>query len=165
MDPATTMGEWHLSGVIKWQADQEGSYGVSIPDQTLPLPMIPEELTHFGVPGFYLATEPLRALSKAHKGSTAQIWANVALWRRATIVLTPFTVGALALCLVRLGFVGRLLIVSRLIGFGTAGYICVVALKVFYTTGEIGGLSAAMATLGPLALLLAISAFLTWRAS
>ena len=94
-----------------------------------------------------------------------QIGANVANWRRHIVWLVPFVLGSLAVSLVRFGFAGRLMVIPRVIAAGSAGYVGVISIKVFFAAGEIGGLGGGMATLGPLVLLFAIAMFLTRRAS
>ena len=165
MTAGDTPKEWHLSNVTIWDSQQTEAMAESIPNLTVELALIREELVFYGVPGFYLPNSTLSALTKAHIGSRTQIGAEAATWRRYVVGLVPFVVGFLAVSLARLGYTGRTINVSRMLGFGAAGYICVVSLKVFFAIGEIGGLSAPMATLGPLLILLAIAGLLTERAS
>jgi len=164
MAPSDAAGGWHLSGVTVW--NESAKVGRIVEDLTLSLDLTQEEIVHFGIPGLYLRTAPLRALyENAYPGSRVQIWADVAVWRRNTIFFMPFVIAALALSLARLGYVGRMMHIPRLIALGSFGYISVITLKVFFSMGEIGGVSGMAANLAPILYMGCVALFLTLRAT
>lgn len=82
VDPAGEPFLWRLRGVEKWDAAAGEDSSVAVPDLTLRLDLIPEQLTHYSVPAFYLPTAPLLKMRQLNSAPRTVIDAKVALWRR-----------------------------------------------------------------------------------
>lgn len=162
-DPAGKPFEWRLQGVEKWDAAAGQDSSVAVPDQTLRLSLIPEQLTHYSVPAFYLPTASLNKLVKLDSAPRTVIETNVALWRRRTAWALPGALALLAVFLSKLGYSGRQASVPRLLALALFGYISVVSIKVLWAVGEFGGLPVAVAVLGSVAFILGVSALLIRR--
>ena len=162
VDPSDQRFQWHLSGVEIWNAAAGEETSEQAPDQTITIELIPEQLTHYDVPGFYLDTAELQELATM-RGIGTSADADTALWRRWTAWLLPGSLALLAVCLTKPGYSGRQINIARLIALAVLGYAAVVSIKVFWAVGELGGLPAPLAVLGSVAVILGLSAVLVWR--
>lgn len=154
---------WRLQGVEKWYTAAGDKNSVAMPDMTLRLELIPEQLTYYTVPGFYLPTDPLRRLQQISTDPQTATGANVAVWRRRTAWILPGALALLAVSLSRSGYSGRQPNVPRLVALAVFGYLSVVSIKVLWAVGELGGLAAPVAVLGSVAFILAVCVLLIWR--
>lgn len=162
-DPAGEPFLWRLRGVEKWDAAAGEDSSVAVPDLTLRLDLIPEQLTHYSVPAFYLPTAPLLKMRQLNSAPRTVIDAKVALWRRRTAWVLPGALALLAVFLTKSGYSGRQANVPRLLALALFGYVSVVSIKVLWAVGELGGLPAPVAVLGSVVFILGVSAVLIRR--
>ena len=118
------------------------------------LDLVPEEVTYFNVPAFYLPNGPLQKLADAQ---TAQHFADIrtAVWRRRIAGLLPFAFALLGASLAQVVWSGRTASPVAIVAVGFCGYLTLVALKVCWSLGEIGTLPGFLAASLPVALALA----------
>ncbi len=160
--PAERPKDWYLEGVEQWDAGAGRATSQGVDDLILSLDLTPEELIHYGVPGFYLPTAPLYQLASVQDPVTST-GAQVALWRRRTVWMLPGALALLAVCLSHLGYSGRQAQYAKLIALAVLGYAAVVSIKVLWAVGELGGLAPWLAASGSGLAILALSAVLVWR--
>ena len=162
-DPAGEPFLWRLQGVEKWDAEAGEDSSIAVADLTLQLALIPEQLTHYSVPAFYLPTAALLKMKQLNSAPRTVIDANVALWRRRTAWMLPGALALLGVFLTKLGYSGRQPSVPRLLALALFGYVSVVSIKVLWAVGELGGLTAPMAVLGSVVFILGASVSLIRR--
>jgi len=160
--PTQTLKDWHLEGVEQWDASAGRATSQKIDDLTLTLDLTPDELSYYGIPGFYLPTEPLTRLAHVQDPVTST-GAQVALWRRRTVWVLPGALALLAVCLSQLGYSGRQANYPKLIAMAVLGYAAVVSIKVLWAVGALGGLAPWLAASGSGLAILTLSAALVWR--
>jgi lipopolysaccharide export LptBFGC system permease protein LptF len=162
--PGDTPRQWRLLSGSKWQAEQGMESAEAFDEMTLTLDLIPEQISYYDEPAFYIPTEPLRAIARMRNAPTAAN-ADVALWRRRTVWTLPGTFALLAFCLASAGFGGRTANVPRLIALACLGYFAVVSVKVFWALGELAAVPAAASVLSTVGAVLLLSAVLIRRQS
>ena len=140
--PGDAPGQWRLVSGSKWDAERGMESAEPFEEMTLTLDLIPEQISYFDEPAFYIPTEPLRAIARMRNAPTAA-GADVALWRRRTAWILPGTFALLAFCLASAGFCGRTPNVPRLIALACLGYFAVVSVKVFWARGALAAVPAA----------------------
>ncbi|MCG6902394.1 MAG: LptF/LptG family permease [Rhodobacter sp.] len=165
VDPTDVPFLWHLQGVEKWRAAAGQDEAEPQADLTLRLDLIPEQLTYYRMPGFYLHTEPLRRLAQIDSAPRTVVDANMALWRRRVVWVLPGALALLAVCLTKFGYSGRQPNVPRLIALALFGYVTVVSIKVLWAVGELGGLPAPVAVLASVGFILGVSGWLLRKLS
>ncbi len=162
MDPGPDPRQWVLRDARLWDIAAGADRNQPVGDVTLTLDLIPEQLIHFQIPGFYLRQDALQAIASM-RGAPTTDEADVAIWRRYTIWLLPLLTGLLAANLTRRGYDGRRINIPRLIVLALVGYIAVISIKVLWAVGELGGLPAPVAVCSSLVGFALINLWLTWR--
>jgi lipopolysaccharide export LptBFGC system permease protein LptF len=153
-DPGARPGFWQLEDVALWSRlpgqDEEGDeagysqtslYLVSRYSRLeLYLPLLPETLSYYDVPAFYLPQEPLERLSAPDNPlKTPDV--DAALWRRWAALLLPGAYALLGASLAPIAGSGRMIAPARIVILALCGYFALVATKVSWAMGEIGALS------------------------
>ncbi|MAA98212.1 MAG: hypothetical protein CMN86_07930 [Stappia sp.] len=153
-EPAERPGFWRLEDVALWsrlpgdgESGGESSYSQTslylisrYPTLELHLPLLPETLSYYDVPAFYLPQEPLERLSAPDnplKGPDV----DAALWRRWAALLLPGAYALLGASLAPIAGSGRIVAPARIVVLALCGYFALVATKVSWAMGEIGALS------------------------
>ncbi|MDJ0628263.1 MAG: LptF/LptG family permease [Rhodobacter sp.] len=155
MVPGREPIQWTLLDGYAWELQQNGQ-SLEFEDFPITLELLPQNLTYLGVPEFYLPQDALLWLDALpNYRNAAKV--DVALWRRMTVWLAAVSFAFLGVVLAQAGYTGRQMMIARLIGLAAMGYSAVVSLKVFWALGELGVLSAPLATLGAPVLGLAIA--------
>jgi lipopolysaccharide export LptBFGC system permease protein LptF len=106
----------------------------------LRLDLLPEMLTYYDIPAFYLPQEPLERLSletNPLKGPDV----DAALWRRWAAFFLPGAYAMLGASLAPVAGAGRIVSPMRIVMLALCGYLALVATKVSWAMGEIGVLS------------------------
>ncbi|MDF0600031.1 LptF/LptG family permease [Psychromarinibacter sp. C21-152] len=152
---------WRMEGVTEWRSEPEA--GGDRPRE-VELPLVPEQLTYYGVLPYMLPTPALNAVSDLRARAPEAPAYATALWRRWTAVFLPGAIAYLAIALANLGFEGRRALIPRLIALGTLGYASVVTVKVFRSLGQFDILPPALSVPGSLLLLAVAAAFVARRA-
>ncbi|SDU33732.1 LptF/LptG family permease [Stappia sp. ES.058] len=104
------------------------------------LDVLPETLTYFGIPAFYLPQAPLERLA-ADDNPLKGPDVDAALWRRVVAFFLPGAYALLGASLAPIAGSGRIVSPARIVGLALCGYFALVVTKVSWAMGEIGALS------------------------
>lgn len=157
--PMDQPGVWQFQNGLLWDFSAGQSGGQSGGQSTIrptafekldiTLDLIPEHLTYFNIPGFYIPAPNLAPLAR-RPDTPAYDAARVAVWRRYTALLLPMVYALLGASLAQAGYSGRLVNIPRLLTLAFIGYISIVSVKTLWELGELGVVSPAISTLAPL---------------
>ncbi|WP_349358143.1 LptF/LptG family permease [Stappia sp.] len=104
------------------------------------LDLLPETLSYYDVPAFYLPQAPLEALAQeSNPLKTPDV--DAALWRRWAAFILPGAYALLGASLAPIAGSGRMVAPGRIVVLAMVGYFALVATKVSWAMGEIGALS------------------------
>lgn len=155
-EPSSRPGFWRFHGVDLWArlpGEETGTEGQppafaqtslylisQYPVLELRLDLLPETLTYYDIPAFYLPQEPLERLAddgNPLKGADV----DAALWRRWAAFFLPGAYALLGASLAPVAGAGRIVSPFRIVMLALCGYLALVATKVSWAMGEIGVLS------------------------
>lgn len=145
-EPADLPNRWLLLDAVVWDRQPDGATYLQRQETFLEvdLAMIPEQLTYFDVPAFYLPNAPLAKL--AGMRDLPQIAdVDLAIWRRWSAFFLPGAFLLLGASLAQNVWNGRMPSPLRIAAFGLAGYAAVVSVRILWSMGELGALPAAFA--------------------
>jgi len=142
--PTGTHLEWRLIGVERWEGGSGGGVSTPVPDLTLRLDLIPEQLRYLFLSEFYWPTRSLQRLTELREAYNVAA-ADLALWRRVTYWFLPGALAFLAVGLAHRGFVGRRPMLPRLIALAVFGHMTVVSVRVLWAVGKHGLIPAPLA--------------------
>lgn len=141
--PTDTPEVWQFINVVKWDAiPGQKDYAPSAIDRLdIDIGLIATQVRYHGIQGFYLPWPALREIAQMKDAPTID-GANVAIWRRWTAIFLPGAFALLAASLAHIGCPGREQRIVPLVAFALIGYLMIVSVKVFWSLGEKGFLSA-----------------------
>lgn len=145
-EPAEIPGKWLLLDAVIWDRQADG--GTYLPRHEsfveVDFAMIPEQLTYFDIPGFYLPNQPLHRLAGMRAlPEIADI--DLAIWRRWSAFFLPGAFVLLGATFAQNVWSGRMPSFQRIAVFGLAGYAVVVSVKILWSMGEQGAVPASFA--------------------
>ena len=161
--PGATPETWELTNARIWEPSPGGRLVPRFEETaTIAFPLRGAHLEYLDVGGFYIPQEALDEIASVE--STPMIAdVKTAQVRRFAAFFLPGIFALLGANLAQAGAKGRVLSPLRLVGFAVVGYVSVVSVKVFWTLGEFGELSALWANLGSLLIAATIAGVLIWR--
>lgn len=155
--PTATPSVWRLYNAIVWDRVGESYQPSTRATLDIDFKLLPQQLTYLDVPGFYLPNDDLVRIAAMRAAPNIQD-IDLAIWRRWTALLLP---GAFLLLGVSFGqtvWSGRMLMPARALGLSFCGYLMIVSVKVFWSLGELGSISAFLSASLTIGLAMAVSA-------
>ncbi len=158
-EPAEIPGRWLLLDAVVWDRQAGGDTYEPRRESFIEVDfaMIPDQLTYFDVPGFYLPNGPLHRLA-GMRALPAIADMDLAIWRRWSAFFLPGAFVLLGATLARNVWSGRMVSFQRVALYGLAGYAAVLSVKILWSMGEQGAIPASFAACAPIAAALAAAA-------